>query len=47
MNIDIHEIINVATKPFGFSKFLPGLGGHCIPIGHFICLEGKKIQYRY
>ena len=33
--INIHEVIEAAsTKPFGFTKFLPGpgVGGHCIPI---------------
>ncbi len=35
LNLNIYEIIDLAsTKPFGFSKFLPGpgTGGHCIPI---------------
>ena len=34
-NLPVHEVIDAAaTKPFGFMKFLPGLGvgGHCIPI---------------
>ena len=48
MNIDIHEIINAAsTKPFGFSKFLPGpgLGGHCIPIDPFyLSWKAKKFN---
>ena len=38
MNIDIFEVIDAAaTKPFGFTKYLPGpgLGGHCIPIDPF------------
>ncbi len=38
INIDIHECIDLAgTKPFGFTKFLPGpgYGGHCIPIDPF------------
>ena len=38
MNIDIWEVIDAAaTKPYGFTKFLPGpgLGGHCIPIDPF------------
>ena len=33
--INIHEVIEAAsTKPFGFTKFVPGpgVGGHCIPI---------------
>ena len=33
--LPVHEVIDAAaTKPFGFMKFLPGLGvgGHCIPI---------------
>ena len=38
MKIDIFEVIEAAaTKPFGFTKYLPGpgLGGHCIPIDPF------------
>ena len=38
MGIDIFEVIDAAaTKPFGFTKYLPGpgLGGHCIPIDPF------------
>ena len=34
-DIPVHEVIDAAdTKPFGFMKFIPGLGvgGHCIPI---------------
>ena len=34
-DIPVHEVIEAAnTKPFGFMKFIPGLGvgGHCIPI---------------
>jgi len=35
VNIDIHDVIDAAsTKPFGFQRFLSGLGagGHCIPV---------------
>ena len=35
LNVNIHQVINAAgSKPFGFTKFLPGpgVGGHCIPI---------------
>ena len=38
MQVDIFEVIDAAaTKPFGFTKYLPGpgLGGHCIPIDPF------------
>ena len=38
MGIDIFEVIDAAaTKPFGFTKYMPGpgLGGHCIPIDPF------------
>ena len=38
MKVDIFEVIDAAaTKPFGFTKYLPGpgLGGHCIPIDPF------------
>ena len=45
INIDIHECIDLAgTKPFGFTKFIPGpgYGGHCIPIDPFIYIGSKK-----
>ena len=35
LNVDIFEVIRAAdTKPYGFMKFLPGIGvgGHCIPV---------------
>lgn len=38
MKIDIFDVIDAAaTKPFGFTKYLPGpgVGGHCIPIDPF------------
>jgi UDP-N-acetyl-D-glucosamine dehydrogenase len=47
MNINIHEVIELAdTKPFGYTKFVPGpgLGGHCIPIDPFY-LTWKAKQY--
>lgn len=49
MNIDIWEVIEAAsTKPYGFTKFLPGpgLGGHCIPIDPFY-LSWKARQYDF
>jgi UDP-N-acetyl-D-glucosamine dehydrogenase len=47
LNMNIYDIINLAsTKPFGFSKFLPGpgTGGHCIPIDpiYFSWMSKKK-----
>lgn len=38
IKVDIFEVIDAAaTKPFGFTRYLPGpgLGGHCIPIDPF------------
>lgn len=38
IDIDIHEALDLAgTKPFGFTKFVPGpgYGGHCIPLDPF------------
>jgi UDP-N-acetyl-D-glucosamine dehydrogenase len=35
MGIDVYEVIDAAaTKPYGFTRYLPGagIGGHCIPI---------------
>ncbi len=49
MDIDIWEVIDAAaTKPYGFTKFLPGpgLGGHCIPIDPFY-LSWKARQYHF
>lgn len=47
LDLNIYEIIDLAsTKPFGFSRFLPGpgTGGHCIPIDpiYFAWLSKKK-----
>ncbi len=50
MKINIFEIINnAATKPFGFTKFVPGpgIGGHCIPIDpYYLDWASKKIGYK-
>lgn len=49
MDIDIWEVIDAAaTKPYGFTKFLPGpgLGGHCIPVDPFY-LSWKARQYDF
>jgi UDP-N-acetyl-D-glucosamine dehydrogenase len=49
MKLDVWEIIEAAaTKPYGFTKFLPGpgLGGHCIPIDPFY-LSWKARQYDF
>ena len=49
MKINIHEVIDLAgTKPFGFTKFLPGpgLGGHCIPIDpYYLSWRAKKYKF--
>lgn len=46
MKINIHKVIDASsTKPFGFTKFIPGpgLGGHCIPIDPiFLSWTAKK-----
>lgn len=47
MGLNIFEIVEAAaTKPFGFSKYLPGpgVGGHCIPIDPFY-LTWKAREY--
>lgn len=49
MELDIWEVIDAAsTKPYGFTKFLPGpgLGGHCIPLDPFY-LSWKARQYHF
>ena len=49
MNINIHDVIDLAgTKPFGFTKFIPGpgLGGHCIPIDpYYLSWRAKKYKF--
>lgn len=47
MDLNIFEIIEAAsTKPFGFTKYLPGpgIGGHCIPVDPFY-LTWKAKQF--
>ncbi len=49
MGLDVWEIIDsAATKPYGFTRFLPGpgLGGHCIPLDPFY-LSWKARQYDF
>lgn len=50
MNINFHNVIEAAsTKPFGFTKFIPGpgTGGHCIPIDPiFISWIAKKYKFK-
>ena len=48
MNLNINGVIKLAaTKPFGFTKFLPGpgIGGHCIPIDpYYLYWRAKKFD---
>lgn len=49
MGLDVWEVIeSAATKPYGFTQFLPGpgLGGHCIPLDPFY-LSWKARQYDF
>ena len=49
MGLDVWEVIeSAATKPYGFTRFLPGpgLGGHCIPLDPFY-LSWKARQYDF
>ena len=50
MNIDIWEVIDAAaSKPFGFQKFLPGIGpgGHCIPIDpHYLAWKAREFDFQ-
>ena len=47
MDINFHNVIEAAgTKPFGYTKFIPGpgTGGHCIPIDPiFISWTAKNL----
>lgn len=53
LGISVHETIEAAsTKPYGFMKFLPGLGvgGHCIPVdpsylSHIAELSGRNANF--
>jgi UDP-N-acetyl-D-glucosamine dehydrogenase len=49
LGIDVWEVIDAAaTKPFGFTRFLPGpgLGGHCIPVDpHYLSWKLKTLDY--
>ena len=50
MDINFHNVIEAAgTKPFGYTKFIPGpgTGGHCIPIDPiFISWTAKKFDFK-
>jgi UDP-N-acetyl-D-glucosamine dehydrogenase len=49
MNINIFEVIEAAaSKPFGFTKYLPGpgVGGHCIPVDPFY-LTWKAKEFNF
>ncbi|MGW5689367.1 hypothetical protein [Nonomuraea sp. NPDC003754] len=46
LGVNIWEAIDAAaTKPFGFTRFTPGLGvgGHCLPVDP-LCLSWKVQQ---
>ena len=49
LNINIYEALEAAaSKPFGFMKFIPGIGvgGHCIPIDpHYLTYKLKLLGY--
>tara|TARA_B100000886_G_C20420620_1_gene491380 strand:+ start:606 stop:1871 length:1266 start_codon:yes stop_codon:yes gene_type:complete len=49
ININIHEVLDLAsTKPFGFTKFIPGpgYGGHCIPLDpYYLYWLAKKNNF--
>jgi UDP-N-acetyl-D-glucosamine dehydrogenase len=53
LSINFNEVLNLASsKPFGFMKFLPGIGvgGHCIPIDPYYLswiANKKKIKTEY
>ncbi len=40
----VNELQLVATKPFGYTPFYPGPGGHCLPIDPFY-LAWKAKEY--
>ena len=49
MNINIHDVVDVATANLLVLKFVPGpgVGGHCIPIDPiFMKWIAKKYHYK-
>ena len=47
MNINIHDVVDAAgSKPFGFKKFVPLVGGHCIPIDPIFMKWIAKYHYK-
>ena len=44
MNIDTHEVLNVASTKWNFQKFYPGLvGGHCISVDpHYLVYKSRQ-----
>lgn len=49
IGISANDVLEAAnSKPFGFMKFLPGIGvgGHCIPVDpHYLTSEMKKLGF--
>jgi UDP-N-acetyl-D-glucosamine dehydrogenase len=50
LGLDVNEVVEAAsTKPFGFSKFVPGpgTGGHCIPLDPlYLSWKLRTLEYR-
>ena len=49
LGVDVWEVIDAATKPFGYMKFTPGpgLGGHCILIDpHYLAWKMRGLNYK-
>lgn len=48
LGVDVHHVLDLcATKPFGYTKFVPGpgVGGHCIPVDPVYLTHHMRTEY--
>lgn len=49
LGVDVWEVVEAATKPFGFLKFTPGAEarGHCIPLDpHYLSWKMRTLAFK-